>query len=66
MIPNRLADVLVRKEEGRRELAARPISEKLAILDEIRSSLEPIQRARIARDASEASKSEPPSGSIRR
>jgi hypothetical protein len=49
--PNRLADVLARKARGRRQLASRPIAEKLAILDEMRASLEPLRTARKARAA---------------
>lgn len=49
IIPNRLADMLARKQRGRRSLAVRPVAEKLAILDEMRASLEPLRQARKAR-----------------
>lgn len=51
ILPNRLADVLARKARGRRSLAARPIAEKLAILDEMRASLEPLRQIRKVRGA---------------
>jgi hypothetical protein len=53
--PNRLADVLARKARGRRGLSSRPIAEKLAILDEMRASLEPLRQARKARKAGQPS-----------
>jgi len=45
-IPNRLADVLARKAKGRADSAARPIRDKLAILDAMRADLAPIKEIR--------------------
>jgi hypothetical protein len=41
-----ISDILARKAEGRRQLAALSFVEKLAILDEMRARVEPIRRAR--------------------
>lgn len=49
VVPNAMVDVVARKAQGRRDLAARPIAEKLAILDEMRRSLEAVGRKRAER-----------------
>ena len=47
-----ISDILARKAEGRRELAARSFGEKLEILEAMRARVEPIRRARAARKGS--------------
>jgi hypothetical protein len=47
-----ISDILARKAEGRRELAARSFSEKLEILEAMRARVEPIRRARVERQGS--------------
>lgn len=47
-----ISDILARKAEGRRELAAMSFSEKLKILEAMRARVEPIRRARAARKGS--------------
>jgi len=44
-----ISDILARKAEGRVELAALSITQKVKSLDEMNARLEPIRRARIAR-----------------
>jgi hypothetical protein len=44
-----ISDILARKAEGRRELAARSFGEKLEILEAMRARVEPIRRAKAAR-----------------
>jgi hypothetical protein len=44
-----ISDLLVRKAEGRRSLAALSFGQKLEKLEEMRGRLEPIRRARDAR-----------------
>jgi hypothetical protein len=63
--PNRLADVLARKARGRRSQSSRPVAEKLAILDRMRASLEPLRRARKARKAGQPSPGSPRESSRR-
>ncbi len=41
-----ISDILARKAEGRRQLAALSYGEKLDILDALRARVEPIRRAR--------------------
>ncbi len=41
-----ISDILARKAEGRKQLAALSFGEKLAILDALRERVEPIRRAR--------------------
>jgi hypothetical protein len=44
-----ISDILARKAEGRRELAARSLGEKIEMLETLRARVEPIRRAREAR-----------------
>jgi hypothetical protein len=44
-----ISDILARKAEGRRILAALSFGQKLEILEDLRARLEPIRRARNAR-----------------
>ena len=44
-----ISDILARKAEGRVELAALSFTQKVKALDEMNAWLEPIRRARIAR-----------------
>ena len=66
-IPNRLTDVLERKSRGRARAAARPVHEKLAILDAMRNDMRGIGSARNADavSASDPSKSPAPSAKSR-
>jgi hypothetical protein len=41
-----ISDILARKAEGRKELAALSFSQKLAILDQMRARLAPFREAR--------------------
>jgi len=41
-----ISDILARKAEGRKQLAALSYGEKLVILDALRERVEPIRRAR--------------------
>ncbi len=47
-----ISDVLARKAEGRRNLAARSFGEKIEILEAMRARVEPIRKARDARKRS--------------
>ena len=49
-----ISDILKRKAQGRRDLAALPFAEKIARAEALRERLAPIKRAREARIASEA------------
>ncbi len=53
-----VSDILARKEEGRRELAARSFGEKIDILEAMRARVEPIRKAREER----RKKRPPPAG----
>lgn len=44
-----ISDILARKAEGRRDLAARSFGEKIEILEALRARVEPIRKARAAR-----------------
>lgn len=44
-----ISDILARKAEGRRDLAARSFGEKIEILEALRAPVEPIRKARDAR-----------------
>jgi hypothetical protein len=54
--PNRrypdISDVLARKAEGRRNLAARSFGEKIDMLEAMRARVAPIRKAREARKSS--------------
>ena len=52
-------DILARKAEGRRALAALTFAEKIAILEALRAHVEPIRRAREMRRAQPAPVSRP-------
>lgn len=47
-----ISDVLARKAEGRRNLAARSFSEKIEMLEAMRARVAPIRKARDARKIS--------------
>lgn len=47
-----ISDILARKAEGRCELAGRSFGEKLEILEAMRARIDPIRRARVARQGS--------------
>lgn len=47
-----ISDILARKAEGRRELASRSFGEKIEILEAMRARVEPIRKAREARQRS--------------
>lgn len=47
-----ISDILARKAEGRRDLAARSFGEKLEILEAMRARVEPIRRAKATRESS--------------
>jgi len=49
-----ISDILARKAEARRELAARSFGEKLDMLEAMRARVEPIRRAKVARESSSA------------
>ena len=57
-----ISDILVRKAEGRRELAARSFGEKIDILEAMRARVEPIRKAREER----RKKREPSAGTPKR
>ncbi len=44
-----ISDILRRKAEGRRDLASRSFGEKIEILEALRERVEPIRKARKAR-----------------
>jgi hypothetical protein len=46
-----ISDILARKAEGRKKLAALSFGEKLEILEKLRAQVEPIRKARDARRA---------------
>jgi hypothetical protein len=46
-----ISDVLARKAQGRREIAALSFTEKLKILEALRERVEPIRRSRELREA---------------
>ena len=48
------SDILARKAEGRRNLAARSFGEKIEVLEAMRARVEPIRKARDARKRSKA------------
>lgn len=45
-----ISDILARKEQGRRDLAALSFAEKIAILEAMRERVAPIRRARDLRE----------------
>lgn len=47
-----ITDILARKAEGRRELASRSFGEKIEVLEAMRARVEPIRKAREARQRS--------------
>jgi hypothetical protein len=47
-----ISDVLARKAEGRRNLAARSFGEKIEMLEAMRARVAPIRKARDARKSS--------------
>jgi len=47
-----ISDILARKAEGRRNLAARSFGEKIEMLESMRARVEPIRKARNARKGS--------------
>lgn len=46
-----LSDILVRKTEGRREIARRSFGQKIAMMEALRERLAPFKRARQQRQA---------------
>jgi len=58
-----ISDILKRKAEGRREIAARSFGEKIAMMEALRERLAPFKRARekriAARQSTRAASDEP-------
>jgi hypothetical protein len=48
-----VSDILVRKLEGRRSIAARSFAEKISLIEAMRERLAPLKRAREARRAAQ-------------
>jgi hypothetical protein len=46
-----ISDILARKAEGRRKIARRTLGEKIAMMEALRERVEPMKRAREARQA---------------
>jgi hypothetical protein len=53
-----ISDILARKAEGRREIARRSFGEKIAMMEALRERVEPMKRAREARQAKRKERSE--------
>lgn len=53
-----ISDILARKAEGRRDLAARSFGEKIDMLEAMRARVAPIRKARAARKKSRPSTSQ--------
>ena len=53
-----ISDILARKAEGRREIARRSFGEKIAMMEALRERVEPMKRAREARQAKRKKTSE--------
>jgi hypothetical protein len=54
-----ISDILARKAEGRRNLAKRSLSEKIAWLERVREDLKPLRDLREARRAARAAAAKP-------
>jgi hypothetical protein len=54
-----VSDILARKAEGRRDIAAQSIAEKIDRLEALRARVEPIRRAREARRKNRLSAAKP-------
>lgn len=57
-----ISDVLARKAQGRKEIAARSFGRKIAMVEAMRQRLEPFKRAREAKLAEKASRARLPAG----
>jgi hypothetical protein len=53
-----ISDILARKAEGRRKNAQRTLGEKIAMMEALRERVEPLRRAREARQATRKKPSE--------
>jgi hypothetical protein len=53
-----ISDILARKAEGRRKNARRTLGEKIAMMEALRERVEPLRRAREARQAKRKKPSE--------
>ena len=53
-----ISDILARKVEGRRKNARRTLGEKIAMMEALRERVEPLRRAREARQAKRKKRSE--------
>jgi hypothetical protein len=49
-----ISDILQRKAEGRREIAARTLGDKIAMVEAMRERMEPLKRLREARERERA------------
>jgi hypothetical protein len=52
-----VSDILARKQEGRRAIAGRSFSEKIAMIEAMRERLAPLKRARQSRRAARSTRS---------